>query len=138
MRHEKRRSLQPFAVIADEKHMHMVGHYREIRYSGGGPYLMHRKQSGLHQLSASGKLRIPLPLHDARKQLPPSLQREGHKEELLSLAAEPEHHDIDYTTSSAPAAARSSMPDDAFIAYWEKRNDELRNLGIKTVGLGED
>ena len=37
--------------------------------------------------------------------------------------------------------ARSSMPDDAFIAYWEKRNDELRNLGIKaikTVGLGED
>ena len=34
--------------------------------------------------------------------------------------------------------ARTSMPDDAFIAYWEKRNDELRNLGIKTVGLGED
>ena len=34
--------------------------------------------------------------------------------------------------------ARSSMPDDAFIAYWEKRNDELRNLGIKTVGLVED
>ena len=34
--------------------------------------------------------------------------------------------------------ARSSMPDDAFMAYWEKRNDELRNLGIKTVGLGEE
>ena len=34
--------------------------------------------------------------------------------------------------------ASSSMPDDAFMSYWEKRNDELRNLGIKTVGLGED
>ena len=34
--------------------------------------------------------------------------------------------------------ARSSMPDDAFIAYWEKRNDELRNLGIKTVPLSDD
>ena len=34
--------------------------------------------------------------------------------------------------------ARSSMSDDAFMSYWEKRNDELRNLGIKTVGLGED
>jgi hypothetical protein len=34
--------------------------------------------------------------------------------------------------------ARSSMPDDAFIAYWEKRNDELRNLGIKTVGLSDE
>ena len=34
--------------------------------------------------------------------------------------------------------ARSSMFDDAFMSYWEKRNDELRNLGIKTVGLGED
>ena len=34
--------------------------------------------------------------------------------------------------------ARSSMPDDAFIVYWEKRNDELRNLGIKTVPLSDD
>ena len=34
--------------------------------------------------------------------------------------------------------ARSSLPDDAFMAYWEKRNDELRNLGIKTVGLEQD
>ena len=34
--------------------------------------------------------------------------------------------------------ARSTMTDDAFMSYWEKRNDELRNLGIKTVGLGED
>ena len=34
--------------------------------------------------------------------------------------------------------ARSAMSDDAFMSYWEKRNDELRNLGIKTVGLGED
>jgi hypothetical protein len=34
--------------------------------------------------------------------------------------------------------ARSLMSDDAFMSYWEKRNDELRNLGIKTVGLGED
>jgi hypothetical protein len=34
--------------------------------------------------------------------------------------------------------ARSSMADDAFMSYWEKRNDELRNLGIKTVGLGEE
>ena len=99
---------------------------------------MHRKQSCLYQFSASEKLRIPLPLYDARKQLPPSLQREGRKEELLSLLAEPEHHDTDYTTSSAPAAARSSMPDDAFIAYWEKRNDELRNLGIKTVPLSDE
>ena len=34
--------------------------------------------------------------------------------------------------------ARKSMPDKEFMPYWEKRNDELRNLGIKTVGLGED
>ena len=31
--------------------------------------------------------------------------------------------------------ARKTMPEDAFMVYWEKRNDELRNLGIKTVGL---
>ena len=31
--------------------------------------------------------------------------------------------------------ARKTMTDDAFMSYWEKRNDELRNLGIKTVGL---
>ena len=34
--------------------------------------------------------------------------------------------------------ARKAMKDEEFMAYWEKRNDELRNLGIKTVGLGED
>ncbi|MBO7166304.1 MAG: hypothetical protein J6V88_02135, partial [Kiritimatiellae bacterium] len=34
--------------------------------------------------------------------------------------------------------ARTSMSDENFMTYWEKRNDELRNLGIKTVGLGED
>jgi hypothetical protein len=34
--------------------------------------------------------------------------------------------------------ARSAMSDDAFMSYWEKRNDELRNLGIKTVGLGKE
>jgi hypothetical protein len=30
--------------------------------------------------------------------------------------------------------ARKSMNESAFMTYWEKRNDELRNLGIKTVG----
>ena len=34
--------------------------------------------------------------------------------------------------------ARKTMKDEEFMTYWEKRNDELRNLGIKTVGLGED
>lgn len=34
--------------------------------------------------------------------------------------------------------ARETMTEAAFMTYWEKRNDELRNLGIKTVGLGED
>ena len=34
--------------------------------------------------------------------------------------------------------ARSSMSDDAFMSYWEKRNDELRNLGIKTVPLSDE
>ena len=34
--------------------------------------------------------------------------------------------------------ARRNMKDEEFMTYWEKRNDELRNLGIKTVGLGED
>ena len=34
--------------------------------------------------------------------------------------------------------ARRNMKDDEFMTYWEKRNDELRNLGIKTVALGED
>ena len=33
---------------------------------------------------------------------------------------------------------RSSMFDDASMSYWEKRDDELRNLGIKTVALAED
>ena len=31
--------------------------------------------------------------------------------------------------------ARTTMPEANFMTYWEKRNDELRNLGIKTVGL---
>ena len=31
--------------------------------------------------------------------------------------------------------ARTSMSDEDFMTYWEKRNDELRNLGIRTVGL---
>lgn len=34
--------------------------------------------------------------------------------------------------------ARTTMPESAFMTYWEKRNDELRNLGIKTVGLEQD
>ena len=34
--------------------------------------------------------------------------------------------------------AREAMTDNEFMPYWEMRNDELRNLGIKTVGLGED
>ena len=34
--------------------------------------------------------------------------------------------------------ARATMPESTFMAYWEKRNDELRNLGIKTVGLEQD
>ena len=34
--------------------------------------------------------------------------------------------------------ARATMPEAAFMTYWEKRNDELRNLGIKTIGLEQD
>ena len=34
--------------------------------------------------------------------------------------------------------ARASMTEADFMTYWEKRNDELRNLGIKTVGLEQD
>ena len=34
--------------------------------------------------------------------------------------------------------ARKSMTESAFMTYWEKRNDELRNLGIKTVGLNDE
>ena len=34
--------------------------------------------------------------------------------------------------------ARATMSEAAFMTYWEKRNDELRNLGIKTVGLEQD
>ena len=34
--------------------------------------------------------------------------------------------------------ARKTMSEAAFMSYWEKRNDELRNLGIKTVGLEQD
>ena len=31
--------------------------------------------------------------------------------------------------------ARSSMSEEEYMTYWEQRNDELRNLGIKTIGL---
>lgn len=31
--------------------------------------------------------------------------------------------------------AHSSMSEDEYMTYWEQRNDELRNLGIKTIGL---
>ena len=34
--------------------------------------------------------------------------------------------------------ARKTMTESAFMTYWEKRNDELRNLGIKTVGLSDE
>ena len=34
--------------------------------------------------------------------------------------------------------ARATMPESDFMTYWEKRNDELRNLGIKTVGLSDE
>ena len=34
--------------------------------------------------------------------------------------------------------AHKTMPESAFMTYWEKRNDELRNLGIKTVGLNDE
>ena len=34
--------------------------------------------------------------------------------------------------------ARETMTEAAFMTHWEKRNDELRNLGIKTVGLSDE
>ena len=34
--------------------------------------------------------------------------------------------------------ARKTMSEADFMTYWEKRNDELRNLGIKTIGLGDE
>ena len=34
--------------------------------------------------------------------------------------------------------ARTTMSESNFMAYWEKRNDELRNLGIKTIGLSDE
>ena len=34
--------------------------------------------------------------------------------------------------------ARATLSESEFMAYWERRNDELRNLGIKTVGLEQD
>ena len=34
--------------------------------------------------------------------------------------------------------ARKKMSESDFMTYWEKRNDELRNLGIKTVGLSDE
>ena len=34
--------------------------------------------------------------------------------------------------------ARKTMTESEFMTYWEKRNDELRNLGIKTIGLSDE
>jgi hypothetical protein len=34
--------------------------------------------------------------------------------------------------------ARTTMTESTFMTYWEKRNDELRNLGIKTIGLSDE
>ena len=34
--------------------------------------------------------------------------------------------------------AKESLSEDEFMDVWERRNEELRNLGIKTVGLGEN
>ena len=34
--------------------------------------------------------------------------------------------------------ARKTMKDEEFMTYWEKRNEELRNLGIKTIGFERD
>jgi len=34
--------------------------------------------------------------------------------------------------------ARTTLSESEFMTYWEKRNDELRNLGIKTVGLSDE
>ena len=34
--------------------------------------------------------------------------------------------------------ARKTMAEAEFMTYWEKRNDELRNLGIRTAGLEQD
>jgi hypothetical protein len=34
--------------------------------------------------------------------------------------------------------ARVTMTESTFMTYWEKRNDELRNLGINTVGLSDE
>lgn len=34
--------------------------------------------------------------------------------------------------------AKDSMPETDFILYWEKRNEELRNLGIKPVVLSDE
>ena len=34
--------------------------------------------------------------------------------------------------------ARATLSESEFMTYWEKRNDELRNLGIKTIGLSDE
>ena len=34
--------------------------------------------------------------------------------------------------------ASKTMKDEEFMSYWEMRNDELRNLGLKTLGLAND
>ena len=34
--------------------------------------------------------------------------------------------------------ARATLSESDFMTYWEKRNDELRNLGIKTIGLSDE
>ena len=33
---------------------------------------------------------------------------------------------------------KAAMNEKEFLSYWEKRNDELRTLGIKTVGLSDE
>ena len=40
-------------------------------------------------------------------------------------------------TKSEIEAARKTMKGDQLIAFWEQRNDQLRNLGIKLVALPE-
>ena len=34
--------------------------------------------------------------------------------------------------------ARATLSESEFMTYWEKRNDELRNLGIKTISLSDE
>jgi len=38
-------------------------------------------------------------------------------------------------TKAELESAKKTLPPDEFIAFWEKRNDQLRNLGIKLIPL---